>query len=256
MKHPVRFDIFDELMSLPLKDSYDEYSIEVNPHYLYDTTDAGEVKSYERYVAFVKKLEERGGVAEFLHATVRQIADMQTGNGSTLGASGIAGDEMVYREGASKTLRYANRFHKFCQLPAKLATLQEHHGFSSPWEWVLLRFAEGHAYTDISHALGCELGTLTTWLWNTAPQDQLAAAQKARTSHMMDEADRIARDALGADFSVIQQGLEAEQRGKVLSALSGHLKLQAIAHHSAYQPKQSTVSVTPGAISINFALPE
>jgi hypothetical protein len=258
MKHPVRFDIFDEVQLIPPSDDvdYSVYDIDKGDHYIFDKTNEGDAKSHERYVAFVKKLEERGGVKAFLLATVRQIADMQTGDSSTRGASGIAGDEMVIQKGAAKTLRFANRWHRSVQFHAKLATIQAHYAYEKPWDWVLARFAAGHVYSDISHALGVELSTLTTWLWSSAPQDALAAAQRARTSHLLDQADKIAHEALSADFDVIQDGLAAEQKAKVLSALSAHTKLQAVAFHAAYQPKQSTVSVTPGAIAITLSLPD
>lgn len=257
-KRPINFDVFNEVQLIPPSEEldYSVYDIDNGCRYVYDPRNQLEETSHRNYVKFVKSLEERGGVKEFMLATTRQIADMQTGNSSTLGRAGIAGDVPKFRENATRTLIHANRWHRAVQFPAKLATIQAHYGYDTDFEWVLRRFAEGHAYNDIAHALGVELSTLTTWLWNRAPHEQLAAAQKARTSFMLDQADNLMTEAMHADYGVIQEGLAAEQKAKVLSALSPHLRMQAVAHHAAYQPKTSQVTVTPGSISISFAAPE
>lgn len=259
MHRPTRVDLQDEVLATePHPDvNYDKYSIDAGQHYVFDENDSTKQTGYRNYTAFVKLLEsKRGGIKELLHATKAQIAGAQSGTHATGGLFGEDGDHPIHVASYVKRSTYASRWKKFIQFPALLETLQAWGDHDDSQEWVLLRVGEGHSYQDIAMALGVTSASLIEWMVNHTDTARLKAAWTTRTETMLEQADQLFQSAAGETFDTECSQNRAESQARVLSSMSSHLKLQAVARHPDYQPKKNEVTVTPGSISISFAAPE
>lgn len=212
--------------------------------------------SYQRFLDFALWCESRGGVEKYLHATQAELLEVGPEEPPN---AGLYSTDL---EGRKKPFAYvqkaqaAAKYKKYVLFHAKLATLQAWEGNQHPWQYIVNLVAEGHTYPEIAHAFGMTLGDLVTYVTTTVDPAILKAAWATRTQHMLDAADKLYADAVGGDFSTECGREAAESRAKVLSGVSGHMKLQAVSRHADYQPAKANISITPGAINISLAAPE
>jgi hypothetical protein len=241
---------------------YSVYSVDIGERVYsdgnLDFTDRGMRRakvSYGRFVSFVQWLEKRGGVAKFMHATTREMVedDPTLPMEDRLLWSDIEGRRHIF--GPVERQFAATKWKLHVRLPALLHTIQTWNSLPHRHSWVIERIAVGWTYPQIAMALGTNLATFLTWLTTNVDPVTLKSAWTARTVMMLESSDKLYNEAVNGDFDSECGRDAAESRAKVLSATNGHLRMQAVSRHEAYQPAKTNISVVPGSINITLVAP-
>jgi hypothetical protein len=237
---------------------YSVYEVANGIRWSFNPSVVEQATSARNFTRFCLRIEALGGVREFLHATTEQLAGGRDGRYTSYSMHknftvGAPVDEII----PSYTQRsfHAARYRKYFLGPALLATLAAHMGESDIAAWPLAQIAAGHSYEDVSTALQMKQSTLIEVLLTVVDMSRLKAAWEERTINLMDKTDKLIGEALDADFDDAAEAAKAEMKANVVAKLSGHQKFTSTALVAAYKPAQGNIAVTPGNISISFAMP-
>jgi hypothetical protein len=248
---------------------YDSWSLlDGQAPYVYDPRNRLDARSAAIYAQFAKWVEGRGGPKEFLWASDRYIAgvreltyaERQQRPGEELPVE----PTFTYVDEVGKTqlakwvhvVRLINKYKRLVLFPARLNTLAAHYGLDDPFQWPLDQVSQGSSWDDIAYSVGVSTPVLMQEMWQHADPARIKAAWSARTELMAQKADNLLNAALDGDFDSVCGREAAESRASVLSKVSGHVKTQLVAHHTAYRPQATGAAVTPGAINITFSMPQ
>jgi hypothetical protein len=237
---------------------YSAYEVANGLRWSFNPSVVEQATSARNFTRFCLRIEALGGVREFLHATNEQLAGGKQGTYTGYGMHKnftipTAVDEVI----PSYTQRsfHAQRYRRYFAGPALLATLAAHMGTDDLAAWPLAKIAEGHTYDAVATALQMKQSTLIEVLMTLVDASRLKAAWEERTVNLMDKSDKLISEALSADFDDVEESAKAEAKANVVAKLSGHMKFTATSLVSAYKPAQGNIAVTPGNISISFAMP-
>lgn len=258
---PEKVSLAQEVLAAEPHDEidYSVYEVANGLRWSYNPDIVEQATSARNFTRFCLRIEMLGGVREFLHATVEQLAGGRDGRYTSYSmhknfTAGAPVDEII--PSYTARLFHAQRYRKYFLGPALLATLAAYMGEDDIAAWPLAKIAAGHSYDDVSTALQMKQSTLIEVLLTVVDMSRLKSAWEERTINMMDKTDTLIGEALGANFNDVEESAKAEMKANVVAKLSPHLKFTSTALVAAYKPAQGNIAVTPGNISISFAMPE